>query len=294
MKNSFLDFTITRPYLSSIVIVLPLFALLVSVGILAGNIFSENLKQYDFIGVYSMFIAGQLALLFVVLCLVRASHTLTLKDFSWNGFGKGMLLGWFVLLISITMLISSIASVPAEYFIVPRFLPLLIAFIHPFTTAFLEEIWMRGLVLNILLRKLGDTRKGVITAVFVSSAIFGFGHIFNILDPRTEPNLLYMLGFCLFAMMIGVFYAALYLRTKTLWAPIILHALFNLPNYIGEAVVSPEGLRYLSEQSANDIGGLSNLLVLAIAAPCMIIGLIYLRKYQWERPNGHDSYDLVK
>ena len=72
-------------------------------------------------------------------------------------------------------------------------------------TPILEELIFRGYLLNAWVRK-----WGLWTGVLLSSAVFGALHS----DPVP-------------AMLTGVGFALLYLRTRSLWAPIVAHAVYN-------------------------------------------------------------------
>jgi hypothetical protein len=85
------------------------------------------------------------------------------------------------------------------------------------TTPILEELIFRGYLLHAWSRK-----WGLWMGVLLSSAMFGLIH------ADTVP-----------AMLTGVGFAVLYLKTRTLWAPIIAHAAYN-------AVVSVWGIAELA------------------------------------------------
>lgn len=85
-------------------------------------------------------------------------------------------------------------------------------------TGFMEESWMRGLVLRVL----GPT--GPVRAVVISSILFGLLHI---------GNLLYRNPVIVFAQMIGaaaggIGIGAIRLRTNTIWFVIAIHTFHDL------------------------------------------------------------------
>ncbi len=82
-----------------------------------------------------------------------------------------------------------------------------------------EELAFRGVLLNGLLE------RGVWPAVLVSSALFGLMHLSNLALGSPWYSVLLQVGF---AAMAGTGYAAMRLRTGSLWPPILLHALFDL------------------------------------------------------------------
>lgn len=83
--------------------------------------------------------------------------------------------------------------------------------------ALFEETLIRGYILESFLRL---SRSGnVLPAVLWSSLLFGLSHLMN-LARQDLPTTLYQVGFT-FAL--GALYSAIYLRTGSLWWPIVLH-----------------------------------------------------------------------
>ena len=85
-------------------------------------------------------------------------------------------------------------------------------------TGLYEELWSRGVILR-LLRPGGEVR-----AALLSAALFGALHLGNLLYRPPAVTLAQMVG----AICFGVAYAALRLRTRTLWFLMLLHALHDL------------------------------------------------------------------
>jgi membrane protease YdiL (CAAX protease family) len=86
-----------------------------------------------------------------------------------------------------------------------------------------EEASMRGLVLVALVRSWGCTPSGLLRSVWVSSAVFGLLHLFN-LGQGVIPTLLQVV----FALFIGICFAAVLLRTGALLALMLIHGLIDV------------------------------------------------------------------
>jgi membrane protease YdiL (CAAX protease family) len=82
-----------------------------------------------------------------------------------------------------------------------------------------EETFFRGLILQSLLP------KGVVTAVLLSALLFSIPHLLNAIGGIWDP--FFTLVDTVAAFGIGITFAALVIRTRTIWPPIILHALIN-------------------------------------------------------------------
>lgn len=90
--------------------------------------------------------------------------------------------------------------------------------------AIVEELYVRGLLLNIIERLFCKKQNSVLTAVILSSAIFGLGHIFGTLG---QP-LLTIISKVIWTVGMGMFFGMIYKKTNNLWLPIIIHFLINV------------------------------------------------------------------
>ena len=90
--------------------------------------------------------------------------------------------------------------------------------------AIMEELYLRGLLQNIIEKWFGIRNNAALYAVMISSALFGFGHIFGALG---QP-LLTMICKAVWAAALGVYFGAVYVKTRNLWIPIILHFVVDL------------------------------------------------------------------
>ena len=182
-----------------------------------------------------IFIAYQLALSLTGIWFMRKLHLLDADDFRFRNIGKGFLLGWVVLLLTILNFVLNFTSPPEGGFLAPAPLFLLTVILYPFIVSGLfEEVVFRGIVLKMLLRKMGGTKKGIISTFIISAALFGIVHCVHLfwVAPLT------VFSDVILATAGGMFLGAIYLRTKTLIAPILLHGLFNLSSMIWWAFTS--------------------------------------------------------
>ena len=98
-------------------------------------------------------------------------------------------------------------------------------------TPLLEELMFRGYLLRAWSEK-----WGLWTGVLLSSAVFGAVHV------DTVP-----------AMLTGVGFALLYLRTQSLWTAIFAHAAYNLTVYVWNAIEFAQGGWEYSAQTIGDV-----------------------------------------
>lgn len=90
--------------------------------------------------------------------------------------------------------------------------------------AIVEELYVRGLLLNFIERILYKKKNNTIIAIIVSSTIFGLGHIFGVLG---QP-ILVIITKVIWTIAMGLYFGAIYKKTNNLWMPIILHFIINV------------------------------------------------------------------
>jgi membrane protease YdiL (CAAX protease family) len=111
-----------------------------------------------------------------------------------------------------------------------------------------EELWCRGFVGRGL-----SARYGIVTSVFVTSLLFAAMHI----DPSQFLGIAIM----------GAYLHFVYLTTRSIWAPILLHALNN-----GVAIALALTMRAKQLEQAKDVP----LIVSLVALSLMIFGSVAL------------------
>lgn len=88
----------------------------------------------------------------------------------------------------------------------------------------MEELYLRGLLQNVIEKLFGSGKHASLYAVLITSVLFGAGHIFGALG---QPPLT-ILCKTIWAAALGVYFGAVYVKTRNLWVPIILHTLIDL------------------------------------------------------------------
>ena len=90
--------------------------------------------------------------------------------------------------------------------------------------AIMEELYLRGLLQNIIEKWFGKRNNATSYAITISSVLFGFGHIFGALG---QPFITIICK-AIWATALGVYFGAVYAKTRNLWIPIILHFIIDL------------------------------------------------------------------
>ena len=90
--------------------------------------------------------------------------------------------------------------------------------------AIIEELYVRGLLLNLIEKICSKNKNSTLIAVVLSSVIFGVGHIVGVLGQPVPV----IIGKIIWTIGMGMFFGMLYKKSNNLWLPIIAHFFINL------------------------------------------------------------------
>lgn len=96
-------------------------------------------------------------------------------------------------------------------------------FVYYIGVAFIEELYIRGLLQNIFEKLFYKKHNASFLAIIIASVIFGIGHIFGTLGS----SLLSIICKVVWTIALGLYLGAIYKKTSNLWVPIILHAVID-------------------------------------------------------------------
>lgn len=90
--------------------------------------------------------------------------------------------------------------------------------------AIVEELYVRGLLLNLIEKLCFKKENNTMIAIILSSVIFGLGHIFGVIG---QPILI-IITKVIWTIAMGMYFGTIYKKTNNLWLPIILHFIINV------------------------------------------------------------------
>ncbi len=96
--------------------------------------------------------------------------------------------------------------------------------IYYFGVAFVEELYVRGLLCNLIEEMFPQSKNKTMIAVIGSSAVFGLGHIFGVWG---QPVLI-IITKVIWTIAMGMYFGAVYKKTDNLWLPVILHFIIDI------------------------------------------------------------------
>ncbi len=195
------------------------FVLAQFVGVIAAKIILPHIslsmgesQQKGWIMLISQVVAMSLQLIFMTFLRRSRSAKRPKLRFSLKGLDPALLLGGFVMILTTSIVVEPLLSLmPMPSPVEGRGWPMMLAVVVG--APIFEEIICRGLIFESLLSK-----WGMFVAWIVSSLFFGLLH----LQPAMIVNAFFM----------GLILCYFYIRTRSLWAPIILHSLNNSVAYI--------------------------------------------------------------
>lgn len=90
--------------------------------------------------------------------------------------------------------------------------------------AIVEELYVRGLLLNLIEKIFHKKENKTSIAIILSSFIFGVGHIFGVLG---QPVLI-IITKVVWTIAMGMYFGTIYKKTNNLWLPIIMHFIIDI------------------------------------------------------------------
>lgn len=214
-----------HPYVVSLLLPIVLWSLVTGFFLLLGLVF----RIFHVPSLHTIFSSLQLNLLGEIpLALLITVLISWLGWWSTTGFthginGRGLVICIIpFLLIAFPLLISLVASLlkaPSSIITTAVVVSLMVGFV--------EEGYFRGVILRILLP------KGILPSIIFSSLIFACFHAINLISGFPW---LYVVEEIVLGIGMGVLFAALRLRTGSIWPLIFLHAIRDIPGLIAQGI----------------------------------------------------------
>jgi membrane protease YdiL (CAAX protease family) len=170
-------------------------------------------------------------ILATVLCiiLVKALYPEWRFGFQLKGLVDGLLKYGWTGLVGIALILINTYYAFRPFVKTPAIGTFLIwGIIYCFFVAFIEELLLRGVLLNTLLKGLESHKQGSIIAILVSSIFFGLGHIPGMLQYNTG---LIIMKFA-WTIALGIYFACVYVLSDSLWTVITLHWAVDMSSLI--------------------------------------------------------------
>jgi len=152
-------------------------------------------------------------------------------------------------------------------------------FLEKLTSAFLEEIIFRGLVLAFIINKYIERKNELLISVFLTSLIFGTTHFINIV---TQAELLTVNGVIkqvYIATCLGVMFSSMFLKSRNIFILIFGHFIFNMFSIFDELKMNAASasIRVVEDKTTLEIIASLVLIFIIFGIP-VLIGIAILRQ----------------
>lgn len=190
--------------------------------------------------------------------------------FNKKGFKKGLILGIPFLIIGIgSVIFSNMGTDFSNIKHISIFNTILFT-INMLFVGINEEVWMRGLVLNGLMKKY--EKSSIWKPIIISSLIFGLVHLPNIFFVEPLTLLIQVIN----AMCGGILFATIFIKSKNIFSVIVIHSLTDwISLFIASCFIGANSALSMSINL-----GQALFMIAGGSLPPIIISMILLRKYK--------------
>ena len=161
-------------------------------------------------------------LVLIVMLLFHNSYVFTERK---EGFWKSVSLAVPMIIISLINFSSGIIEARGA-----SLDKLINVFVLSIFVGIAEEFLCRGWLQNEFIERFSHNKKEIITSIVLSSFVFGFMHLSNIVIQTPLETVLQVIN----AVSLGLLLGAVYYKTKNIWSVIFLHAFYDFAIFLNQ------------------------------------------------------------
>ena len=201
--------------------------LLPVIGLLGGGIIGQivvlSLNGFDTKAAQNTLMSNDLPEIFLallVILIMKHSYDNQFKFGFWKKNLKPSMVfaSWGFLVLLLNIIPNLFLGTPLE-----SSYGLLLAVTGGIAPGLYEEVTCRGVVLSNMMYQWRNAKNPIRMSLLASSIAFGLIHLVNLFST-VGPTLI-QVGY---ATGLGIFFGAVYLRTRNLWGPVVVHALIDI------------------------------------------------------------------
>jgi membrane protease YdiL (CAAX protease family) len=179
---------------------------------------------------------------------------------------------WLIWLPALLVLVNLSNLIGAEIGAYPDWRLLMDAAVRGITVPLVEETIFRGLILAIMLNRFHASSAQVLGSVMISSLLFGLWH----LPPNPSIPWQQSVANVVYAIFMGVGFAAVVIRTRSIWLGMVVHGLIVFGNGLATALLAgSQGT--VAQLIRPEDAWRSALLSVAVTMPLFLYGVWLLR-----------------
>lgn len=248
----------------TILVTIVFFLLLGVVSIATGIIFADDLRQFRREGYCWANGLAQLILSIMVMLLMQKLGIFDRREYAGNPIGKGLFVGLVGMVYALFTFIVNFAGNFA-YAQIPDLTYFLSNIFVAFTTGLFEETLVRGFAYNNFRRHWGNSLEDVKKSILWSSVLFGVMHIFN-LGGFDLASVLTVLAQVIYASILGMYFALVYTKSKSMWTVVIIHAMIDGATFVLNSLLSPEAF----QTTGGEVSGVGQTVILSFVLPLIV------------------------
>ncbi len=210
-----------------------------------------------------------------------------LKRTSWKSFVKGLISGGLFLTIAGFGIYCGVEHMNEAGLSFKQPLEVTFYILFVLCIGLSEELLMRGTVTELMLRRYGDTRKGIWMSVIIGSLLFGGMHITNIFAGQ---GLMATLAQVVVTAFMGFTFNAVYVRHRNIYSVMILHALLDFVTIWDYGMVSGRSIADI--HSSSEVGKIS-IIILQIVLYATA-GLVVMRRRKVKNNKKNVPADITE
>lgn len=201
--------------------------LLPVIGLLGGGIIGQivvlSLNGFDTKAAQNTLMSNDLPEIFLallVILIMKHSYDNQFKFGFWKKNLKPSMVfaSWGFLVLLLNIIPNLFLGTPLE-----SSYGLLLAVTGGIAPGLYEEVTCRGVVLSNMMYQWRNAKNPIMMSLLASSIAFGLIHLVNLFST-VGPTLI-QVGY---ATGLGIFFGAVYLRTRNLWGPVVVHAFIDI------------------------------------------------------------------
>lgn len=201
--------------------------LLPVIGLLGGGIIGQivvlSLNGFDTKAAQNTLLSNDLPEIFLallVILIMKHSYDNQFKFGFWKKNLKPSMVfaSWGFLVLLLNIIPNLFLGTPLE-----SSYGLLLAVTGGIAPGLYEEVTCRGVVLSNMMYQWRNAKNPIMMSLLASSIAFGLIHLVNLFST-VGPTLI-QVGY---ATGLGIFFGAVYLHTRNLWGPVVVHALIDI------------------------------------------------------------------
>ena len=231
MGNSINKMREKMPERFALVVLIASTAVLILCSIIAGIMYSIIPAFQERTAYLAQLFVDLFGFIFVHFLVVYLGYQRVYKEHK-VGLFRGLIVGGYLLVVGGISIVVQLGSMKGTS--VQPIPDLIIFVLTMFMIGLTEELLCRGVITNLILDCYGKTEVGIKYSVVVSGIMFGLFHMSNALGGNIEVT--GVLVQVLITSSMGMFFTAIYIRTKNIWVVVLLHAFNDFTGLLGSGV----------------------------------------------------------